>query len=176
LTDEGQQARSRAASGTSIEAGRVGRAHGLDGSFYVTGPRRLLLGTGTPVTLAGRSARIVRRAGTDARPIVRVEGIEGREAAERLRGQPLLVDAVDAPALGPGEWWAHELEGCRVVDGERDVGVVRRLIELPSCDALEVRREGAAELLVPLVRDAIRSIDAAAGRIDVDLEFLGEAP
>ena len=32
-----------------------------------------------------------------------------------------------------------------------------------------------AELLVPLVRDAIRSIDVAARRIDVDLGFLGES-
>ena len=32
----------------------------------------------------------------------------------------------------------------------------------------------APELLVPLVRDAVRSVDVAARRIDVDLAFLGE--
>ena len=31
------------------------------------------------------------------------------------------------------------------------------------------------ELLVPMVRDAVREIDVAARRIDVDLDFLGEA-
>jgi ribosomal 30S subunit maturation factor RimM len=37
------------------------------------------------------------------------------------------------------------------------------------------RAQGGGDLLVPLVRDAIRSVDPAAGRIDVDLRFLGEA-
>jgi 16S rRNA processing protein RimM len=39
---------------------------------------------------------------------------------------------------------------------------------------LEVARDGAADLLVPLVRDAVRSVDVGAGVIDVDLAFLGE--
>jgi 16S rRNA processing protein RimM len=45
---------------------------------------------------------------------------------------------------------------------------------MPSCELLEVRRESGEELLVPLVRDAVRSVDVEARRIDVDLEFLGE--
>jgi len=52
-------------------------------------------------------------------------------------------------------------------------GVVRRLVALPSCEALEVAREDDADLLVPLVRDAVRTVDPAARRIDVDLHFLG---
>ncbi len=37
----------------SMSAGRVGRAHGLDGSFYVTGARPRLLTLGTAVTVDG---------------------------------------------------------------------------------------------------------------------------
>jgi 16S rRNA processing protein RimM len=156
-----------------LQAGRVGRAHGLDGSFYVTGAVPRLLTLGTNVAIAGRSAEIVRRSGTDQRPIVRLDGVEDRAAAEALRGMPLSVAATLAPQLADGEWWAHELEGCEVRDGERLLGTVERMIELPSCEALEVRREGGgAPLLVPMVRDAIRQIDAAAGRIEVDAEFL----
>jgi 16S rRNA processing protein RimM len=69
-----------------LEAGRVGRPHGLDGSFYVTGPRPRLLALGTTVTVAGESFEIVRRAGTDRRPILRLRGVEDRSAAEALRG------------------------------------------------------------------------------------------
>ena len=43
-----------------------------------------------------------------------------------------------------------------------------RMLALPSCEVLEVERDGA-ELLVPLVRDAIRAVDVAARRVDVDL-------
>jgi 16S rRNA processing protein RimM len=123
----------------------------------------------------GRAERIERRAGTEARPILRLAGHAGRDAAEALRGAQLSVPVERAPALEPGEYWAHELEGCAVFDGERRVGEVRRMVPLPSCEALAVARaEGGGELLVPMVRDAIRSVDVAAGRIDVDLSFVGE--
>jgi 16S rRNA processing protein RimM len=168
----------------ALPAGRIGRAHGLDGSFYVTGPRPRLLTLGTNVTVAGRSAVIVRRAGTDRRPIVRLDGVEDREGADALRGMTLTVEQIEAPALGEGEWWAHELEGCTVVDGERLIGTVQRMIELPSCEALEVRRETIgsqptgshppAPLIVPMVKDAIRRMAVAERRIEVDMGFLGE--
>jgi 16S rRNA processing protein RimM len=158
---------------SGLSAGRVGRPHGLDGSFYVTRPRARLLTLGATVWVGGTAAVIVRRAGTERRPIVRLEGIEDREGAEALRGAELTVELERAPALQEGEWWAHELEGCTVADGERVLGTVLRMIELPSCEALEVApRDGAAPVLVPMVRDAVRSVRPAERRIDVDLEFL----
>lgn len=160
-----------------LVAGVVGRPHGLDGSFHVREARPSLLVLGAQVTVAGRCLRIERRAGTDERPIVRLEGCAEREAAEALRGEALVVSGVSAPALAEDEWYAEELEGCRVVDGAREVGEVRRLLALPSCEALEVERlAGGEDLVVPLIRDAVRSVDLDERRIDVDLQFLGEAP
>jgi 16S rRNA processing protein RimM len=157
---------------SAITAGRVGRPHGLDGSFHVLTPVPALLRLGASVQVANRTLEINRRAGTNDRPIVRLAGCTRREHAEALRGKSLVVPRAQAPALGEGEWWAHELEGCDVTDAGQKVGRVRRMIALPSCEALEVEREGEGDLLVPLVRDAVRSIDVANGRIDVDLEFL----
>ena len=146
----------------------MGRAHGLDGSFHVTSPRPRLLTLGMPTDLG----EIVRRVGTDERPVIRLAGLETREAAEALHGQPLQVALEDAPPLEPGEWWAHELEGLRVTDGEREVGTVRRMLELPSVEVLEVERPNGTELLVPMVGDAIRELDMEGRRVDVDLRFL----
>ena len=158
-----------------LAAGRIGRPHGLDGSFHVTRPRAALLAAQTAIHAGDREMTIVRRAGTAERPILRLEGVDTREAAETLRGTDLLVARSAAPPLGEGEWWAEELEGCEVVDGAHPVGRVRELVALPSCEVLAVERPGAAELLVPMVSDAIRSVDVAARRIDIDLAFLGEA-
>ena len=146
----------------------MGRAHGLDGSFHVTSPRPRLLTLGMPTDLG----EIVRRVGTDERPVIRLSGLETREAAEALHGQPLQVALEDAPPLAPGEWWAHELEGLAVTDGEREVGTVRRMLELPSVEVLEVERPDGSELLVPMVGDAIRALDVPGRRVDVDLRFL----
>jgi 16S rRNA processing protein RimM len=164
-----------------VSAGRVGRAHGLDGSFYVTGPRPRLLALGMVLTVGERTTSVTRRAGTDEHPIVRIAGIESRAAAEGLRGLELTVEVAEAPALEQGEWWASELEGCEVVDGEQHVGIVTRLVELPSCEALEVHlapRDAGhdmgsmKELLVPMVSAAIRRVDIERRLIDVDMSFM----
>jgi 16S rRNA processing protein RimM len=163
-------------SSRGLPAGRVGRPHGLDGSFYVTLPRARLLALGTHVTVGDSTASIVRRAGTDDHPIVALEGVRDRDAALRLRGLELTVAEHAAPALEEGEWWAHELEGCDVVAQGRRIGRVSRMIELPSCEALEVERDDTpGSLLVPMVKDAVRAIDAPARRIEIDLEFLADA-
>ncbi len=163
-----------AEAGRWLRAGLVGRPHGLDGSFYVREPTPQLLGEGTRVMVRGEMRTVVRRAGDDRRPIVRLEGYAGREAVEALRGEALMVDRDLAPELEEDEWWEDDLVGCEVRDGERPIGTVRRLLGLPSVDVLEVERsDGEGELLVPLVGDAVRQVDVERKRIEVDLGFLG---
>lgn len=157
-----------------VPAGRVGRAHGLDGSFHVTRPRPGVLVLGRTIRVGETETEIVRCAGTEARPIVRVGLAVDREAVDALRGTDLFVRGSDVPPLGEDEYWPEQLEGLAVRDGATEVGTVARMLGLPSCDVLEVRRADGGELLVPMVRDAIRTIDLAAGVVDVDLGFLGE--
>lgn len=146
-------------------AGRVGRPHGLDGSFHVRGARHPLT-EGTVVVVDGAQHRVERRAGTDATPLVRLDGVRDRESAAALTGRPLEV-ADDRPPLDEGEWLAAELVGCEVAG----LGTVERVIAGPSCDVLELD-DGT---LVPLVKDAVTAIDAGARRIEVDRHFLGRA-
>ncbi|MSX11842.1 MAG: 16S rRNA processing protein RimM [Actinobacteria bacterium] len=158
-----------------LQAGRIGRPHGLDGSFYVTRPRAVLLEQGAGVRVEQRDFAIERRAGTDEKPIVRLAGVTTPEAAEELRGQAIFCPLADAPRLGEREWWAEELEGCSVIDGTVNVGEVARLLVLPSCEVLEVKRPDGTELLVPMVSDAIRSVDVEQRKIEVNLAFVGGA-
>ena len=152
-----------------LNAGRIGRPHGLDGSFHVTRPRPALLPLGGLVTIGAAKLAIVRRSGTDDRPILRVDGVDDRAGVEALRGADLMVDRSAAPALEPDEYWAEDLEGCRVVTADgRELGVVEGLRALPSCEVLEV-----GELLVPMVEDAVRVVDVSGRRIVVDADFLG---
>jgi 16S rRNA processing protein RimM len=141
---------------TLLSAGRVGRAHGRDGSFYVEGADHPLAAD-TMVVLGGHERRVIERAGTDRRPLVRLSGIEDRAAVIAVSGEPLLVDG----SLDAGEWLAADLVG-REVEG---LGRVRRVLDGPSCDLLELE-DGT---LVPFVTDAIRSVGQV---IEVDAEFL----
>ena len=150
-----------------VEAGRIGRPHGLDGSFYVTKPLPEAI-VAERFRVGERTTEVVRRSGTVAKPILRLDAFASRTEIEAVRGEPLWVPRDDVP-LDEDEFWAEDLIGLRVVDGERELGVVERVRELPSCEVLEV-----GELLIPLIDDAVRAVDLEAGVVDVDMEFLGE--
>ncbi len=136
--------------------GRVGRAHGRDGSFYVEGADHALP-VGSRVSVDGRAAVVERRAGTDARPLIRLSGFEAPP-----RGATLLVDE----PLEEGEYLASDLVGCDVPG----LGSVARVVSGPSCDVLELSPGGE---LVPFVSDAIKGVDLEARLIEVDRRFLG---
>jgi 16S rRNA processing protein RimM len=157
-----------------LRIGRVGRPHGLDGGFTVTDPtkRTELLEPGREVTVGERKLSIAARRGATENPIVVLEGVADRAAAEALRGEPITVPREALGSLAEGEYLVDDLVGCEVVDGDRPVGRVQDVLLLPSADTLEVERPGAEPLLVPLVGDAVRSVDLAARRVDVDLSFL----
>jgi 16S rRNA processing protein RimM len=150
-----------------IRAGRVGRPHGRDGSFHLEDPGPGLA-EGDEVTVGDEIRTVERRAGTDERPLVRLSGVAGREAAAALRGTELLVPAGAEGPLGEDEWLADDLVGLRVEGAER----VRRVLDAPSCSVLELD-DG---MLVPLISDAVKKVDLQSGVIYADLEFLGVQP
>jgi 16S rRNA processing protein RimM len=128
----------------------------------VTRPEPDVLAVGLETSLGV----VTRVAGTAAKPILALRGVATREQAEALRGQPLAIAREGIP-LEADEYWADDLVGLRVVDGDREVGVVARVRALPSCEVLEV-----GDLLIPLISDAVRDVDLDAGVVDVSLEFL----
>ena len=140
---------------TLVTAGRVGKPHGLDGSFYVDGASHPLA-VGTTLTIADRPHEVERRAGTDERPLIRLAGLED---PRELRGELLLVEA----ELAEDEWLASDLLRCAVPGRGRVV----RVLDGPSCSVLELE-DGS---LVPFISDVIRSVEG--GEIQLNEDFLG---
>jgi 16S rRNA processing protein RimM len=152
----------------------VGRPHGNDGAFVVVEPteRLELLAPGRTVIVAGRELAVESRKGTSQHPLLKLAGPQGRADAEQLRGEPITVPRAALGPLAEDEFLVDDLVGCDAYDGVRRIGRVRDVLLLPSADLLEVERDGAEPLLVPLVRDAVRSVDLEARRIDIDATFV----
>jgi 16S rRNA processing protein RimM len=143
---------------TRVSAGRVGRAHGRDGSFYVE-EVRVQFALGDRVHLGEREYEVVRRAGIDDRPIVRLDGLDDPAS---VRGELLLVE----DEIAEDEFLVADLIGCEI----EGVGYVERVLDGPSCDVLEVGTDG---VLIPLIGDAVKRVDLERRIIEVDREFLG---
>jgi 16S rRNA processing protein RimM len=155
-----------------IAVGRITRAHGVGGEVAVL-PLSQVAGrfeAGSRV-LAGedgdRPLVVVAARPHRSRLLVRFDGVSDRDQAEALRGTYLFVPASESPALPVGEYWTHQLIGCRVDTQEgRPMGRVREVIHTPANDVWVVQ-DGDVENLIPALKDVVSEVDVAAGRIVV---------
>ena len=100
--------------------------------------------------------------------LVRLTGVDDRNAAEQMRGVDICVRRDALPEVEEGEFYAFDIEGAsaETVDGTR-IGTVRKLESYPTCDVLIIDVEGAPSVEVPLTEDYIAAIDVEAHRIVV---------
>lgn len=100
--------------------------------------------------------------------IVRLVGLDDRDAAALLVGSEIAVRRDQLPPPRPDEFYWADLEGLAVVtlDGQ-DLGRVDCLFATGANDVLVVK--GERERLVPFVWDqVVREIDFDGGRMTVD--------
>jgi 16S rRNA processing protein RimM len=155
-----------------VRLGKIVRAVGLQGFVGVAGAGESLGELGWVVLRrsGGREEeepREVLEARRQGRLwAVRLEGVQGREAAEALVGTEVLAPREDLGEAGEGlHYWA-DLEGLAVVTvaGE-DVGRVTGFYETGGVDVLVVTK-GGREALVPLAPYV--TVDSEAGKVIVD--------
>lgn len=141
------------------------------------------------------------RAALSARPVLKVtqakdhgdmvvasaQDLEGRDAAEALRGARVFVSRASFPTAGDGEYYWVDLIGLSVVNregamlgevvglletGAHDVLRVQPPVSLPPPQEAEAPRRKSpaqpAECLIPFVAAYVDGVDMAARRITVD--------
>lgn len=107
--------------------------------------------------------------------IVKLKGVEDREAAQLLTNTEIGVDLAVFPTLSDGDYYWHDLIGCQVVnlDGYT-MGTVTELMETGSNDVLVVRATskdafGKQERLIPfLYEQVVKRVDLTTKTIEVD--------
>jgi 16S rRNA processing protein RimM len=159
----------------TVAVGRVLRPHGVRGEVVVEvlsdvpgrfrkGSRLTGVREGEPpvalVVAAGRAHK--------SGAVVRFEGSGSREAAEELRGLDLEVRRAEVPAAPAGTYYQYELLGCLCRDGGEELGRVAEVVEDGGGVLLIVEGEGG-RVPVPFVKEFLRAVDVAAGRIDLAL-------
>jgi 16S rRNA processing protein RimM len=154
-----------------LAVARVLGAKGLAGAFRVEpltdAPERLAEGALLFLEGENERRRVTAHEGGGRVPVLALEGIADRGAAEALAGRYLEVDADSLPE---GTWYWHEIVGLRVSDeAGTEMGTV---VEVFRAGENEVYRiEGPqGELLIPALRDVVRAVDIGVGTMTVRWE------
>lgn len=121
-----------------------------------------------PREYAVSRARVVTGA-RGAQLVLQLAGIEDRDAAAALRDWLVQVPENEAWKLPKGQYYWHQIIGLavRTTDG-RHLGTVADILETGANDVYVVAREGD-ELLLPAIKDVVRSISPEDGEIVVEL-------
>jgi 16S rRNA processing protein RimM len=147
-----------------VPVGVVGRAHGLDGSFFVEGPseREDVFAVRATLYVDGERSEVVSsKRGSHGRPVIRLD----RRVA---RGATLAVPREALPPLEEGAYYAFQLVGLAVEEeGGRLLGRVKDVLDYPANDVLELD----SGVFLPLVEACVRQVDIEGGRIVIAAGF-----
>jgi 16S rRNA processing protein RimM len=162
-----------------VAVAEVARPHGITGELRlkIYNPGSNLLQKRPPVLLrlpdgSERQALFTAAREVDKALLVRVEGVDDRDAAEALRGAEVCVPRASLPPPEEGEFYAWDLEGASVVLAAGEgapvaVGKVVELVTYPTCEVLVVARPDGSRLEVPLLAPYVSRIDAERGTVEL---------
>jgi 16S rRNA processing protein RimM len=168
-----------------VELGRIGAPFGLAGWLHVssyTDPPENLLEYGEwalrPEGGERKSYRVIQGQPHGERLVVRLEGVDDRDAAALLTGAWIEVERTDLPPTGDREYYRADLVGLEVENLEGiALGRVAYFMDAPAGAVMVVEDRGDAagapgtprrEHWVLADPAHLRRVDLAAGRILVD--------
>ena len=141
-----------------VPVGRVGRPHGVDGSFFVEEPSEVegRFARGATLWVEGTEAEIVvSKRGSGRRPVLKLDRPVGR-------GATLSIPREHLPEPEEDTYYVFQLVGLAVEEeGGRPLGVVAEVENLPANDVLVLDSGG----LLPLVDACVLDVDLEAGRV-----------
>jgi 16S rRNA processing protein RimM len=147
-----------------VTVGRVGRPHGIDGSFFVEGaseaPERFVVGV--TLLVDGEPAQVtVSKRGAGGRVVLKLD-------RDVPRGGTISVRRDELPEPDEDAYYVFQLVGLAVEEeGGRALGTVTDVENGPANDALVLD----SGLLLPLVDACVLELDLAAGRVLVARGF-----
>jgi 16S rRNA processing protein RimM len=159
----------------TVVVGRIGRPHGVRGEVTVevrTDDPDLRFVPGAvlrtdppergPITIAG----VHWHSGT---LLLRLEGVDSREAAEAVRNTELLVDVADLPEIeDPDSFYDFQLVGLSALLPDDSVLGEVSAVRHEAQDLLVVRRPEGGDVLIPFVSAIVPTVDLDGGFVVVD--------
>lgn len=102
--------------------------------------------------------------------ILKLEGIDDMDTAEKYRNCPLMVARRDAVKLEPGEYFLCDLIGLQVFcDDGNFLGTLTEIIRTGANDVYAVKTKNGKEVLIPNIKDCIIEVSLENNTMTVHL-------
>ena len=158
----------------TLEVGRVSKAHGILGELRIVphwdGSDALADAKQIWLTCKGqRVAHVVERVRLVPRAfLVKLRGIDDRNAAEALHGSTVDIDRAMLTPLDAGEYYLADLVGAKVFGPDGEVGEVTGIVSHPTVDVIVLRLLDGTSAEQPLSQPWLDSVDVAARRVSLN--------
>jgi 16S rRNA processing protein RimM len=117
------------------------------------------------------TAKVVSVKASDTDVILKIEGYDTPEAIEKLRKAELFVTRDNAVKLKKNEYFVADLIGLKVTDTDTgdELGILTDVLQTGANDVYEVTMSEEKKVLIPAIKECIRSVDIEAGNMEVHL-------
>jgi 16S rRNA processing protein RimM len=162
----------------TLVIGKVGAPYGIKGwvkiNSYTATPEGIF--SYQPWLIGGEQEYQIDQWRVQGKALVaKIDGINDRDDAERIKNLDIIIVAEQLPELDDGEYYWRELTGMQVVTTQGyDLGVVKEVFNTGANDVLLVKAKandafGQKERLLPFVFDhVIQTVDKSGKIITVD--------
>ncbi len=102
--------------------------------------------------------------------ILKFQGIDDINEVQKYCKMGLFVTRENAVKLKKDEYFIADLIGLSVIsDEEEDLGTIKDVLQTGANDVYVVTMPDGGELLIPAIRQCIKEVDIAGGRVVVHL-------
>ena len=156
----------------NVQIGIIVNAAGLKGEvklFSYSAPQKRYEELGR-VFVDGEEHKIEKVRYVKNAVVLKLSGINDRDAAEGAKGKGVFIKASDLPVLSEGTFYIRDMIGLLVFDDTGGfIGKLSDVVQNSAQDLYEIETECGKKALIPAVEEFILNIDILNKRMDVKL-------
>ena len=102
--------------------------------------------------------------------LVKFEGIDSVEEAEKLKNLQIKIDSDEVGGLEENEFYFHQIIGCEVFDeNDRNLGEIIDILTPGANDVWVIKGEEGKEILIPYIEDVVKQIDITNKKVNIEV-------
>lgn len=102
--------------------------------------------------------------------LVKFEGIDSVEEAEKLKNLQIKIDSDEVEELEENEFYFHQIIGCEVFDeNDKNLGEIIDILTPGANDVWVIKGENGKEILIPYIEDVVKKIDITNKKVNIEV-------